>query len=246
MEDPNQGSVRLKQSSRDCRADKPGAGLTLEAGSQMYPVLNGRTYTNSIHAPRQRPPRETELAETWPEHVVCAWIGTTVAVARKHYLQVTDEHFEQAVLKTTPAGGDKPKQAAQRPDALPGNESHPATEPPFCDSLQVLAGQCVTNMGHKGPEQPTCGAHDNDSKGNELQHSTTLEDSHTAARSAADVARLIDSDSDMATVLKVWPVLSESAKARILAIVGGQTDEQVRQARGSGECPRSTTTGRTS
>ena len=49
--------------------------------------------------------RETELAETWPMHVVCVWIGNSPAIARKHYLQVTDEHFESAVA---------PNAAAQR------------------------------------------------------------------------------------------------------------------------------------
>ena len=29
-------------------------------------------------------------------HVVCEWIGNSQAVAAKHYLQVTDEHFLQA------------------------------------------------------------------------------------------------------------------------------------------------------
>ncbi|OHB57221.1 MAG: hypothetical protein A2Y07_00115 [Planctomycetes bacterium GWF2_50_10] len=43
-----------------------------------------------------RSTRETELAETWPEHVVCAWIGNSKAVARKHYLQVTEEYFDRA------------------------------------------------------------------------------------------------------------------------------------------------------
>jgi len=40
--------------------------------------------------------RETELAETWPGHVVCKWIGNTEKVAREHYPQVTDEHYERA------------------------------------------------------------------------------------------------------------------------------------------------------
>ena len=44
-----------------------------------------------------RSTRETELAEHFPAHVVCAWLGNSEAVARKHYLQVTDDHFEQAV-----------------------------------------------------------------------------------------------------------------------------------------------------
>ena len=40
--------------------------------------------------------RETELAEPFPIHVVCAWIGNSQPVAAKHYLQVTDDHFRQA------------------------------------------------------------------------------------------------------------------------------------------------------
>ncbi len=43
-----------------------------------------------------RSTRETELMESFPSHVVCAWIGNSEAVARKHYLQVTDEHFSRA------------------------------------------------------------------------------------------------------------------------------------------------------
>ena len=44
-----------------------------------------------------RSTRETELTDTYPIHVVCAWIGNSQPVAVKHYLQVTDEHFEKAV-----------------------------------------------------------------------------------------------------------------------------------------------------
>ena len=32
-------------------------------------------------------------------HVVCAWIGNSEAVAREHYLQVTDAHFEAGAAK---------------------------------------------------------------------------------------------------------------------------------------------------
>ena len=46
-----------------------------------------------------RSTRETELADQFPAHVAAAWIGNSVAVAVKHYLQVTDEHFEKAVQK---------------------------------------------------------------------------------------------------------------------------------------------------
>ena len=65
-----------------------------------------------------RATRETELAETWPEHVVTKWIGHTTAVARKHYLQVTEDHFAKAA--------QNPAQQAQE---TAGNEA-PATPPP--------------------------------------------------------------------------------------------------------------------
>lgn len=46
-----------------------------------------------------RSTRETELMEDYPAHVVCVWIGNSEAVARKHYLQITDDHFAKAVGK---------------------------------------------------------------------------------------------------------------------------------------------------
>ena len=36
------------------------------------------------------------MADRFPIQVVTAWIGNSVAVAKKHYLQVTDNHFETA------------------------------------------------------------------------------------------------------------------------------------------------------
>ena len=44
-----------------------------------------------------RSSRETELADQYPIQVVTAWIGNSVAVAKKHYLQVTENHFQRAV-----------------------------------------------------------------------------------------------------------------------------------------------------
>lgn len=43
-----------------------------------------------------RATRQTELTETYPEHVVCAWLGNSPNTAKAHYLQVTDEHFQNA------------------------------------------------------------------------------------------------------------------------------------------------------
>lgn len=62
--------------------------------------------------------RETELAEIFPLHVVCAWIGNSSAIAAKHYLQVTDEHFDRAIASGTGGGPDGEK-AAQKTSQNP-------------------------------------------------------------------------------------------------------------------------------
>ncbi len=49
-----------------------------------------------------RSTRETELTDQgFPQHVVCAWLGNSPKVAHKHYLQVTDAHFEAAIAAPT-------------------------------------------------------------------------------------------------------------------------------------------------
>ena len=40
-----------------------------------------------------RASRETELAEKFPIHVVCKWVGHNARIAEKHYLTVRDEYF---------------------------------------------------------------------------------------------------------------------------------------------------------
>ncbi len=46
-----------------------------------------------------RSTRETELANEYPIHVVCKWIGNSPTIAMKHYLQMTDDHFKKAIGK---------------------------------------------------------------------------------------------------------------------------------------------------
>ncbi len=58
-----------------------------------------------------RSSRQTELEEQFPTHVVCAWLGNSEIVARAHYLQVHDAHFDRASGKSA-AGA---KSAAQNP-----------------------------------------------------------------------------------------------------------------------------------
>lgn len=46
-----------------------------------------------------RASRQTELAERYPIHVVCAWLGNSEPIAKEHYLQVTEAHCEEAAQK---------------------------------------------------------------------------------------------------------------------------------------------------
>src|SRR5262249_52977110 len=79
-----------------------------------------------------RASRETELAEQFPMHVVCAWIGNTERVAAKHYLQVTEEHFRLA--RGQLGGGESGAAAVQNPVQHPAapsrTESQDETEDP--------------------------------------------------------------------------------------------------------------------
>ncbi|MFM9965348.1 MAG: tyrosine-type recombinase/integrase [Planctomycetaceae bacterium] len=43
-----------------------------------------------------RATRQTELAKTYPAHVVCGWMGNSEAVAGEHYLHTTDADFQKA------------------------------------------------------------------------------------------------------------------------------------------------------
>ena len=40
---------------------------------------------------------KTELADDFPMHVVCQWIGNSQPIAAKHSLQVTDDHFSESL-----------------------------------------------------------------------------------------------------------------------------------------------------
>ena len=44
-----------------------------------------------------RASRQTELADQYPEHVACLWIGNSKTVAREHYLSITPEHMQRAI-----------------------------------------------------------------------------------------------------------------------------------------------------
>lgn len=78
-----------------------------------------------------RSSRETDLAERYPIHVVCAWIGNTEAVARRHYLQVTESHFKSAAESAAEGSGKDRKDTEHKTQKAPENPQllHVSTTP---------------------------------------------------------------------------------------------------------------------
>jgi integrase len=74
-----------------------------------------------------RSTRETELAETFPVHVVCAWMGNSQPVAAKHYLQVTDEHFQRGAKSGAHEAQNQAQQAGEE-KCLEENEKSKVAE----------------------------------------------------------------------------------------------------------------------
>jgi len=68
-----------------------------------------------------RASRETELATEYPLHIATAWIGNTARIAERHYLQIPDSFYEQAILSDK-VTSEAAKNAAQYDAAQSGNE----------------------------------------------------------------------------------------------------------------------------
>jgi len=101
-----------------------------------------------------RSTRETELTEQFPVHVVCKWIGNSQAVAAKHYLQVTDEHFTEAVQNPVQYPAVSARTGSQQEDT-------DAPEPCVCGTVREDTAPCASmepvGMGPVGFEPTTNG-----------------------------------------------------------------------------------------
>lgn len=111
-----------------------------------------------------RASRQTELADQFPAHVVCQWLGNSEDVAREHYLSVTSEHVQRAINGAIPQrvmpsvmphdgdSGSMESQSEIRPAAedSPNSSQYKKKRPhaKTCDRSKVVEG---------GFEPPTCG-----------------------------------------------------------------------------------------
>ncbi|TVP98147.1 MAG: hypothetical protein EA381_13115 [Planctomycetaceae bacterium] len=92
-----------------------------------------------------RSTRRTELQEMFPGHVVDAWLGHSGAVAAKHYLQVTDEHWARASESRPPTS--PPIVADPSPSAAITDIKKPRENPGFDGSGYLPDASEVTPTG---------------------------------------------------------------------------------------------------
>jgi len=79
---------------------------------------------------------ETELAMTFPQHAVSAWLGHSEAVSRAHYLQVPDELFDRAVGRLANSADESAaKSAAESAAATPRTNAQDAAAAAECHDV---------------------------------------------------------------------------------------------------------------
>ncbi|HEX4130875.1 MAG TPA: tyrosine-type recombinase/integrase [Pirellulales bacterium] len=106
--------------------------LVIRAGLKPWP----RLFQNL------RASRETELARSFPIHVVTAWLGNTPRIALKHYLQITDADFERASNGGAESGARAVQKAVQQPAAESRKELPETTQAP------ASAGACADSCDY--------------------------------------------------------------------------------------------------
>ena len=96
-----------------------------------------------------RATRQTELEDVFPSHVVNAWIGNSRRIAEKHYLQITEEHFQKAVQNPVQQPAAMARTALQDENKQVSQVLSMPNDASCCDNLPSL------RMGDAGFEPAT-------------------------------------------------------------------------------------------
>src|SRR5262249_40596162 len=139
-----------------------------------------------------RASRQTELSQQFPPHVVCAWIGNTMAVAAKHYLQVTDADFERA------------SHYASQQDAAPSRSISKiaCTEPQDSAEKTRIAAACIAVRSDSVPPRGLESLPQTPGK--------TAISADGGAESGAFPSQTPAIDPGLAALIDAWPTLPEA------------------------------------
>ena len=133
--------------------------------------------------------------------MVCDWIGNTEAIASKHYLQVTDDHFSKAV-----------RNPVQQPAVLP--RTGPQVGLAEREKTPVLQGNAGGRDHPRDGQVPPAGIEQKPFSSGRVQVSETA-----GAKSGAVDRENVPIDPDLATVTDAWLSLPPDTRTAILAIV---------------------------
>jgi len=187
-----------------------------KAGVEQWP----RLYHN------MRASVQTEWAAVFPLADVCKWIGNTVAVASKHYLQSNDANFDAATRLAI--GGAKSGALVVQNGVKSANHQSGAI---VKETPQTLAA-CTIAQNEKSPDTsvkgPSMGATGIE-QSQQPTGKTHVSDSGGANSGANGVGKSVDSipigerEERLLRVVKAWDTLPEHVRQTIIAIVDAST-----------------------
>jgi integrase len=153
-----------------------------------------------------RSTRQTELSAEYPTHVVCAWLGNSALIAQKHYLQVTDDHYERAAggAKAGAVAVQKPVQQPAAPARTVAPES--TQDAQLLDVVRDAATSCETVPSGLIPPaglEPAC----QDSR------------FQRAAGSGAAKSGAVPPDPDLQLLIELWGRLPDATRRDIMGRV---------------------------
>lgn len=104
--------------------------------------------------------RQTELEESFPSHVVCAWLGNSEKVARKHYLQTTEDHFDRAAIEVTSKALQKALHHTAKPQNMPQHGERDGDEKTHEITANAAISGVLENSTSGRDRTRTCDLHD--------------------------------------------------------------------------------------
>jgi len=107
---------------------------------------------------------ETDLARTCPQHAVSAWIGHSMKVSEKYYLQLTDDLYDLATESAADSAAVEPRivsQSPAEPNEPPKRHNEKTSQKPLlagpCEVLLNEAdGNRTRNLRIDSPVSVTC------------------------------------------------------------------------------------------
>jgi hypothetical protein len=129
---------------------------------------------------------------------VVVWIGNTEAIASKHYLQVTEDHFAKALQNALQHPAVLPRTGSQA--TLPADEKTPVLQG-FAAGCEVVQSGRVEDRGlEPGPSS---------------SGKTSLSQQGNAESNAFS-----GDDPQLQLLIERWPTLSKALQQQIMLLVG--------------------------